>query len=268
MIDRTVAIPTPPFLGSRILESIPLDEVFDLLNETTLFRGQWRYRRGTLTREEFGDLIDGRVRPALEALKAEARDAGILRPAGVYGYWPCRSEGRDLVILDPGTRVEALRLTFPRKRTAPHACIADSFDPIREDVVGMFVVTVGAAAQEWIRGLFSADAYRDYLHWHGLAVETAEATAEWLHRRMRAELGLLEGDREGGQAMVRQGDRGARYSFGYPACPDLESQGPLFALLDPARVGVTLTEGWQMVPEQSVSAIVVHHPGARTFNLQ
>ncbi len=267
-LDRTVAIPTPPFMGTRVLESIPLDEVFDLLNETTLFRGQWRYRRGTMTRDEFSDLIDGRVRPVLEAMKAEARDNGILRPAGVYGYWPCRSEGRDLVVLDPDTRAEAIRLRFPRKRTAPHVCIADYFDPTREDVVGMFVATIGSAAQERIKALFSGDAYRDYLHWHGLAVEAAEATAEWLHRHMRVELDILEGDKDREQAMVRQGYRGSRYSFGYAACPDLESQGPLFDLLDPGRVGVTLTEGWQMVPEQSVSALVVHHPGARYFNLK
>ena len=266
-VDRSVVIPTPPFLGSRLLPEIPLDEVFELLNETTLFRGQWRYRRGTMTREAHDALIDTRVRPLLEAMKAEALEKGLLRPTGVYGYWPCRSEGRDLVILDPSTRAEATRFTFPRKRSAPHACISDSFDPVREDVVGLFVVTVGPAAQEKVQALFEGDAYQDYLHWHGLAVETAEATAEWLHRRMRIELDILEGDRGGTQAMVRQGYRGSRYSFGYPACPDLESQGPLFELLAPDRVGVTLTEGWQMVPEQSVSAIVVHHPDARYFNL-
>jgi 5-methyltetrahydrofolate--homocysteine methyltransferase len=138
---------------------------------------------------------------------------------------------------------------------------------VREDVVGIFVVTVGPAAQEKTQALFAGDAYQDYLHWHGLAVETAEATAEWLHRRMRVELDILEEDRDGTQAMVRQGYRGSRYSFGYPACPDLESQGPLFELLAPDRIGVALTEGWQMVPEQSVSAIVVHHPAARYFNL-
>jgi len=266
-IDRSIELPTAPFLGARILPEIPLNEVFELLNETTLFRGQWRYRRGTMTREEFADLIDGKVRPVLEALKSEAVATGLLRPAGVYGYWPCRSEGRDLVILDPDTRAEVTRFQFPRKRTAPHACISDYFDPRREDVVGVFVVTVGPAAQEKIQELFAKDAYRDYLHWHGLAVETAEATAEWLHRRMRIELDILEGDRDGAQAMVRQGYRGSRYSFGYPACPDLESQGPLFELLTPDRIGVSLTEGWQMVPEQSVSAIVVHHPAARYFNL-
>ena len=252
-IDRTVTIPTPPFMGSRVLPSIALDEVFGLLDETALFRGRWRYRRGTMTREEHADQIEGRVRPAFEAMKTEALDTGILAPAGVYGYWPCRSEGQDLLVLDPGTRAEAARFRFPRKRTAPHHCIADYISPDRDDVLGLFVVTVGPAAQARVQALFEGDAYRDYLHWHGLAVETAEATAEWLHRRMREELG---------------GDQGARYSFGYPSCPNLEAQGTLFDLLGPGRVGVSLTEAWQMVPEQSVSAMVVHHPAARRFNLE
>ena len=251
-IDRNVVVPAPPFFGTRVLPSIPLDEVFGLLDETALFRGRWRYRRGTMTREEHADQIEGRVRPIFEAMKAEALDTRVLAPAGVYGYWPCRSEGQELSVLDPGTRAEVARLRFPRKRTAPHHCIADYFSPDRDDVLGLFVVTTGPAAQARVQALFEGDAYRDYLHWHGLAVEVAEATAEWLHRGMREELG---------------GVQGSRYSFGYPTCPDLESQGPLFDLLEPGRVGVSLTEAWQMVPEQSVSAIVVHHPAARRFNL-
>jgi len=263
--ESSVEIPQPPFQGSMVLPEIPLDEVFGLLDEKNLFRGRWRYSRGAMTRDEHADFIRDRVRPVLEAMKAEARDAGLLRPAGVYGYWPCRSEGQDLVVLTPeartgslpaGHRTEVARFSFPRKQTAPNLCIADWVDPDRDDVVGMFVVTAGSAVQERIRELFQGDEYQDCLHWYGLAAETAEAAAEWLHERMREELGISG-----------EGPRGGRFSFGYPACPDLEPQGPLFDLLDPSRVGVTLTENMQMVPEQSVSAVVLHHPYARQFNL-
>ncbi|MBM4371750.1 MAG: hypothetical protein FJ098_08855, partial [Deltaproteobacteria bacterium] len=267
-VDRSVPIPTPPFLGARVLPELPLDEVLGQLNETTLIRGQWRYRRGTLTREEYDDLLSTRVRPLLEALRTEARRGDVIRPAAVYGWWPCRSEGRDLVLLDPGSGAETARFSFPRRRVEPHWCIADFFHPEGPDVVGLFVVTAGAAAAAHIRRLFEEDAYRDYLHWHGFAVEAAEAAAEWLHGQMRRELGIGDGDLPDPQAVIRQGYRGSRYSFGYPACPELESQETLFRLLDPGRIGVSLTEGFQMVPEQSVSAVVAHHPAARYFHLE
>jgi 5-methyltetrahydrofolate--homocysteine methyltransferase len=272
-VDHGLAVPTPPFLGARVLADIPLGEVYALLNETTLFRGQWRYRRGTLSREDYAALIEHEVRPILAEWKERARAERLLVPRAVYGYWRCHAEGRTLAVHDPADddsphpRVIA-RFPFPRRRTAPHWCISDFFRPGPEpDLVGLLVVTVGPRATEFARERFAADAYRDYLHVHGLSVEAAEATAEWVHRRMRQELGIADEDRDGEQAMVRQGYRGSRYSFGYPACPDLALQRPLFELLGPERVDVRLTEGDQMDPEQSVSAIVVHHPQAKYFTL-
>jgi 5-methyltetrahydrofolate--homocysteine methyltransferase len=267
-VDRAVPVPVPPFLGTKLLDDIPRDEVFALLNETTLFRGQWRYRRGSLPREQYDQLIDNEVRPVLAELTRRAREEGLLRPQAVYGYFRCVARGRTLVLLDEGGGPSTL-LPFPRRRTAPHLSIADFFRPEggQTDIVALFAVTVGARSAEEVQRLYKLNRYRDYLHLHGLAVETAEATAEWLHRRVRSELGIAGDDRQGNQAMVRQGYRGSRYSFGYPACPDLELQRPLFALLQPQRAGIHLSETLQMVPEYSVTALVAHHPGARYFDL-
>ena len=266
-IDRTVEVPAPPFVGSRHLAQIDLEPVFDKINQLTLFRGQWRYRRGKMGKEEYEALLDSRVRPAFEHWKQRVASESLFELQAVYGWFPCASEGNELALYG-ASGDEAGRFSLPRKRTEPHLCVADYFRPTtfeNRDLVGMFVVTIGNRASEKIAELYKADRYTDYLHLNGLAVETAEAAAEWLHGEMRDELGISAEDASGEQAMVRQGYRGSRYSFGYPACPNLEDQGLLFKLLDPARIGIELTESFQMVPEHSVSAIVVHHPQAKYF---
>ncbi len=257
--------PPAPFLGSRLRE-LPLEEVFALLNETTLFRGQWQYRRGKLDADAYHRLIEEEVRPIFERLKREVAAEGLLRPRAVYGYFRCSSEGNDLIVEDPGGGAPA-RFRFPRQRKPPYHCIADFFRPAERgpDLFGALVVTVGAEVSARIAELFAAHRYREYLHLHGLAVEAAEASAELMHRLMREELGIAAADATSAEGFFRQQYRGSRYSFGYPACPELEDQRGLFRLLDPARVGVSLTEGAQMVPEQSVSAFVVHHPAAKYF---
>ncbi len=270
-VDRTVAIPEPPWLGAREVDDIPLEQLYPLLNETTLFRGQWRYRRGKLTRDQFHEMIESEVRPVFEQLKRQCLEEPLLNPRGMAGWFRCHSEGRTVVVRDPATDRDAARFTFPRRITPPHHCIADYFRPGTEsdpDLIGLFVVTVGPDASKREKELFEVGHYRDYLHLHGFGVEIAEAAAEWLHARMREDLGIAGSDQPGLQAMVRQGYRGSRYSFGYPACPDLEQQRPLFDLLRPEGIGITLSESWQMEPEQSVSAIVVHHPEAKYFNLE
>ncbi len=265
-IDTSIAVPVPPFFGSRVLTDIPLPEVFDLLNETTLFRGQWRYRRGTLSAKEYQALVDQQVRPTLARFKRRCMDEGLLAPQAVYGYYRARSEGPKVRLFD-GADQEVAAFIFPRKKTAPHHCIADYIRTDGTDVMGLFVVTVGRTVVEEVTRLYEANHYQDYLHLHGLAVESAEATAEWLHKLMRSQLGFTQEDQRGLQAMVQQGYRGSRYSFGYPACPNLADQRPLFHLLQPERIGVALTESDQMDPEVSVSALVIHHPQAKYFNL-
>jgi len=270
-IDRTVAAPRAPWLGVREVPEIPLAEIYPLLNETTLFRGQWRYRRGKLSRDEFNAMIEKEVRPVFEELKAQCLAEPLLQPRGIAGWFPCHSEGDDVVVHHPEGGGEAARFTFPRRVREPRHCIADYFRPGPDgegDLIGLFAVTVGPEATAREQTLFKENRYRDYLHLHGFSVEVAEAAAEWLHARMRRDAGIAGEDREGTQAMVRQGYRGSRYSFGYPACPDLEQQRQLFTLLKPETIGITLSESCQMVPEQSVSAIVVHHPQAKYFNLE
>ena len=258
--------PAAPFLGARQVD-LDLGEAFDLVNETALFRGRWQYRRGKLSREAFDEVIASEVRPAFERLKAEALEQGYLKPRGVYGYWPCHAEGNEVVLTHPESAEELCRFRFPRQGRAPYHCIADFFRGAEDggDLFGALVVTVGPEAGEKIAALFEGHRYRDYLHLHGLAVEAADAAAELLHRQMRVELGIAGEDAADAMGLARQQYRGSRYSFGYPACPVLEDQHKLFELLQPEVIGVNLTDSAQMVPEQSVSAFVVHHPGAKYF---
>ena len=270
VIDHSVPVPTAPAWGARVISPLPVAELLPLINETALFRGRWRYRRGELSRDEHAALVEREVRPVLADLSEQALRGDLVAPAAVLGYFPCWSEGQDVVVLDSATGSPRARLSFPRRHSAPRSCIADYFRPgptDTPDLLGLFVTTLGGAVAERIQRLFEADEYRDYLHLHGFATELADACAEWAHLRMRAELGLLESTPLDAQELVRQGYRGSRYSFGYPACPDLAQQQALFELLEPARIGLSLSETFQMVPEHAVSAVVVHHPQAKYFNL-
>jgi len=256
-------------IGNRKSLSLPLDELFALVNETSLVSGHWHYKKGKLTLEQYQGLMADEVKPALHDLKLRCIDQGILRPRAVYGFWQCFSRGDGVVLLDEkGSEVETFR--FPRKKSPPHNCIADyirpeSFPP--PDIIGAFVVTVGGAASAEAGRLYRENRYLDYLRLHGLAVETAEAAAEWMHSAMLRELGFRPDDSADPSVAAGRRLPGFRYSFGYPACPNLEDQGKLFRLLDPAEIGVSLTESWEMVPEFSVSAIVVQNPNARHFDL-
>lgn len=269
-VARGLPVPEPPFWGKKILESIPLQEVFGHVNETVLFRGQWQVRQRDLPSEQYADLIDKKIRPALESLKQRCIEEKLLAPRAVYGYFPCQSSGDELIIYRDDRKTEWLRFRFPRQDHGRHLCISDFFasvDEERMDVVPLQIATVGAFASRHERELFGADRYTDYLYFHGLSVECAEATAEVVHKRIRSELGFATEDAKSIQQLLNQGYRGTRYSFGYPACPNLEDQALLFQLLEPERIGITLTEEFQLVPEQTTSAIVVIHPEAKYFNI-
>jgi 5-methyltetrahydrofolate--homocysteine methyltransferase len=285
-VRTDVSIPTPPFWGSRIVESISLDEVFRYVNEAALIRGQWRVVRGSMTETEYKKVLDGQVYPDFRKLKDEIKRARLLEPKVVYGYFPCQSAGDDLIVYhtpeappspnrqssirNPKWR-ERLRFTFPRQTGDRNLCIADFFASVesgKADVLACHVVTVGRKASEHSKRLYAADNYKDYLYFHGLSVESAEALAELWHKRIREELGIAAKDAAEIKKLFSQGYQGSRYSFGYPACPNLEDQAKLFELLQPERIGVTLTEEYQMEPEQSTSAIIVHHPDARYFNVK
>ena len=266
-VAADVPVPRAPFWGSRIVKGVPVRDIAPYLNESALFRGQWQLRP-VGGKEGWQRILETEARPRLRALLDEAIAQQVLRPAVVYGYFPCNADGNDLIVWDEQGG-ERARFRFPRQRRDRRLCIADYFRPVGSggrDVVAFHVVTMGRAASEATARLFEANRYREYLELHGVTVEMAEALAEYWHKRIREELGIAGDDAPDMEALFDQGYRGARYSFGYPACPDLEEQTKIFELLDPARIGVELSEEYQLHPEQSTSAIVVHHPEAVYFN--
>jgi 5-methyltetrahydrofolate--homocysteine methyltransferase len=268
---KPVEIPAAPFLGTKIVRDIPLAAVFDYVNPIALFRGQWQVRRGKMKIADYNQMVEEKIVPILEELKQRCISEKLLTPEVVYGYFLCNSDGDEVIIYHESGAREIERFRFPRQAEGNLHCIADFFAPVssgKKDLIGMMVVTVGHKASEISRKLFEGDQYADYLYFHGLSVETAEALAEYWHKRMREELGIAVDDSEEIRELFQQGYRGSRYSFGYPACPNLEDQAKLFRLLDPARLNISLTEEFQIVPEQSTSAIVVHHPEAKYFNVK
>ncbi len=276
-VSRDVPIPTPPFWGSKVVTEIPVETVYQYINDVALIRGQWRIVKGKLTQEAYDTILREKVMPEYRALKDEVREKGLLEPKVVYGYFPCQSDGNDLVIYEPPAEGESPsthavrgRITFPRQLKDRQLCISDFFasvDSNRIDVLPMHLVTVGRKASDHSRRLFDDNNYKDYLYFHGLSVESAEALAELWHQRIRQELGIAGKDAPEIRRLFSQGYQGARYSFGYPACPNLEDQALLFELLRPERIDVALSEEFQLEPEQSTSAIIVHHPEARYFNV-
>jgi 5-methyltetrahydrofolate--homocysteine methyltransferase len=255
----------PPFVGSRVVKGMSLDDIAAYLNETALFRNQWQYRpESGETDAEF----KVRVRPELRARLAAAKADGLLVPQVVYGYFPANGDGNDLVIWNEERTEELTRFTFPRQREGAGLCIADFFRPPPEvDYAAFHIVTMGAHVSEVAADHFGADRYTDYLHTHGLGVEMAEALAEYWHHRIRTEWGFVDEDGPTLSGLFRQQYRGGRYSWGYPACPDLEDNARVADLLGAERIGVACSEAtsWQYQPEQTTSAIICHHPQAKYF---
>jgi 5-methyltetrahydrofolate--homocysteine methyltransferase len=264
-----VDIPTPPFFGSRVVKGIQLSDYAGMLDERALFVGQWGLKGN---RGEYENMVESEGRPRLRSLLNEVQANGWLNAAVVYGYFPCYSEGNDLVILHHEGEhkgKERTRFTFPRQTRDRRLCISDFFaskDSGKTDVVAFHVVTMGSTVSDAAAKLFAANNYREYLELHGLSVQLTESLAEHWHARIREELSVKSDDSSDLQGILDQGYRGSRYSFGYPACPDLEQQVQLCELLDPSRIGVELSEEFQLHPEQSTSAIIVHHPEAKYFN--
>jgi len=264
-----IDIPSVPFFGSRIVKGIPLADYSGMLDERALFMGQWGLKGA---RGEFEEMAETQGRPRLRALLNQVQSEGWLEAAVVYGYFPCVSEGNDLVILHhegPDKGKERTRFSFPRQRRDRRLCISDFFvskESGKVDVVAFHVVTMGNTISKAAAELFAKNEYREYLELHGLSVQLTEALAEYWHQRIREEMQVRAEDAPDLQGILDQGYRGSRYSFGYPACPDIEQQVQLCELLEPGRIGVELSEEFQLHPEQSTSAIIVHHPEAKYFN--
>ncbi|HME32024.1 MAG TPA: vitamin B12 dependent-methionine synthase activation domain-containing protein, partial [Terriglobales bacterium] len=282
-------IPAPPFWGVRVRKDYDLREVFRYINETALFKNQWQLK--TASQSDYVRLVEEKFRPILRALEDEVAGSGLFQPQAVWGYFPAQADGNDVVVYEaegqpssarpdriPSTSLRAgsdpvphelLRFTFPRQKEGRRLCVSDFFAPKasgKMDVIGLSLVTIGPKATIETQRLFEGGEYTKYLYLHGLSVETAEALAELHHKKMREELGIAGEDAPEIRDLFHQKYRGSRFSFGYPACPNLEDQTKLFALLKPEEnVGVRLTSAFLLEPEQSTSAIVVHHPGAKYF---
>jgi 5-methyltetrahydrofolate--homocysteine methyltransferase len=262
-------IPPAPFYGSRIVKGIPLADYVGMLDERALFMGQWGLKGA---RGEYEAMVENEGRPRLRSLLNDVQSQGWLNAAVVYGYFPCVSEGNDLIILHhegPDKGRERTRFSFPRQRRDRRLCLSDFFaakDSGKIDTVAFHVVTMGSVVSEAAAKLFAENKYREYMELHGLSVQLTEALAEHWHARIREELEVRNEDAADLAGILDQGYRGSRYSFGYPACPDIEQQIQLCELLEPGRIGVELSEEFQLHPEQSTSAIIVHHPEAKYFN--
>jgi 5-methyltetrahydrofolate--homocysteine methyltransferase len=268
-MTQDVPVSTPPFWGARAI-SVPPKAVLPFLNERSLYQFQWGFRKQGRSLDDFLGWAKQELRPVMKRVLALCEADDILHPQAIYGYWKAAGQGNDLILFEPDGSTEVARFTLPRQPREDGECIADFFrdvDEAERDVIGLQVVTVGQKASDTARLWFEDNRYQDYLYLHGLSVEMAEATAEYVHKRIRAELGFAGEDDRDMEKMLGQGYRGSRYSFGYPACPKLEDQAQLLAMLDAERIGVSLSDEWQLHPEQSTSAIVVLNPKAKYFSV-
>jgi 5-methyltetrahydrofolate--homocysteine methyltransferase len=293
-IDHTNPVPRPPFWGRRIVTDIDPKHIFPYINTNALFRGQWGYKQGKLSEEDFQRSIEEKALPVFQALQKRALTEHFIQPKVVYGYYPVQSQGDDLIVYDPqpfndakatcdcGTSHlssilhplsslrEIMRFSFPRQDGRRRLCISDFFRPKESnqyDVLALQLVTVGDQSTELAEQLRKENRYQDYLYLHGFGVESAEALAEFWHKRVRQELGLGSADAPTTKEIFQQSYQGSRYSFGYPACPNLEDRAKILELLNPSEIGVSLTENFMLTPEQSTDALIAHHPQAKYFDI-
>jgi 5-methyltetrahydrofolate--homocysteine methyltransferase len=260
---------TPPFWGARIVAA-PAKAIIPFVNERSLYQFQWGFRKQGRSLDDFIGWAKQELRPVMKRMLAICEADDILKPQAAYGYWKAAGQGNELIVFEQDGTTEVCRFNLPRQPKDDGECIADFFrdvDDAERDVIGLQVVTVGQKASDTARVWFEDNRYQDYLYLHGLSVEMAEAMAEYVHKRIRAELGFAAEDDRDIEKMLAQGYRGSRYSFGYPACPKLEDQAPLLRLLGAERIGVSLSDEWQLHPEQSTSAIVVLNPKAKYFSV-
>jgi len=269
-IEPVTDPPKLPFFGSRKFEKFDIFEIYKYINPVALFRGQWQFKRPEgLSNPEFDAWLQEKATPIFDRMKREL--ASVLKPRVKWGYFPVASEGNDLVVYREDFETEWLRFTFPRQRDGKRLCLSDFFLPVgypQKDTAALTIVTVGSEVSKQEKKLFAEGQYEDYLYTHGMGVETAEALAEYWHRQVRMEMGIADQEPEDMRLLFSAKYHGSRYSFGYPACPNLEDQAKLFELLQPEEIGIELSEEFMLMPEQSTSAIVVHHPEAKYFNVR
>lgn len=264
-------IPNPPFWGTKCIDHIPLRALLPYVNRTALYKFQWGFKAQGKQSVEYKQWAKQELDPILNRLVMQSEQENILHPQAIYGYFPCQSQNNSLIIYtDITASQERCRFEFPRQTSARQLCISDFFRSVHSneiDVVAFQLVTVGQRASDFARQLFHGDQYQEYLYWHGLNAEGTEGLAEYIHRRIRSELGFGTEDARDISEMIKQHYRGSRYSFGYPACPNLADQDKILDLLEANRINVTLGDEDQLWPEESTTAIVVHHPEAKYFGV-
>ena len=269
-LHADITVPKPPFWGAKVLEKVEPRALLPFLNDVMLYQFHWGFKKQGRSRDEWRDWAAKEVKPILTRLLETCEADDILQPQAAYGYWKAASDGDSVVLFDPDDQSEVARFAFPRQTSAGGLCIADFFRDVstgERDVIGLQVVTAGARVSEIAQQWFGDNRYQDYLYLHGLGVEMAEALAEYVHKRIRAELGYAGEDSRDRDKLLKQGYRGSRFSFGYPACPNMADQRVLLELLGADRVGVRMADEDQLHPEQSTSAIVVTHPQAKYFSV-
>ncbi|MEA3285756.1 MAG: homocysteine S-methyltransferase family protein [Candidatus Marinimicrobia bacterium] len=271
-LPRQIAsIPEPPFWGRRVIHDIGLNTIFPFINKAALFRGQWGFKQGQISPEDYAKIEQETIFPTFDRLTTQVINEQLLIPTVIYGYYACQSEGNRLWIYgQPDDEQPLYHIDFPRQSKPPKRAIPDFFCSIesgKRDVLAFQLVTIGKKASEYAHGLYAKNAYAEYLYFHGLAAETAEALAEYWHQQIRQELNIHQSDGDEVKQLFHQKYQGSRYSFGYPACPELKDQELIFKLLDAPAEGIMLTEDYQIIPEQSTSAIIVHHPEATFFSV-
>ncbi|MCU0315603.1 MAG: B12-binding domain-containing protein [Fimbriimonadaceae bacterium] len=269
-VSTEIPVPELPFYGAKKMSKFDIFELYRYVNPVALWRGQWQYKKpDDMSNPEFAQWLEDNVRPIFEQKCREL--ARTLKPQVKWGYFWCQSEGNDLIIYHEDQKTERCRFNFPRQSDNRRLCLSDFFKSTEsgiKDVVGFSIVTVGHEVSEYERSLFAKGDFQDYLYVHGMGVETAEALAEYWHKQMRSEMGFAADEPEEIRLLFSTKYHGARYSFGYPACPNLEDQVQLLELLQPQDIGIELTEEFMLNPEQSTSAIIVHHPEAKYFNIR
>jgi 5-methyltetrahydrofolate--homocysteine methyltransferase len=270
-VPSATDLPQPPFLGTRIRTDFDMKDVFGFLNDLTLFSTQWQFKKGGVKPAEYERQMRETARPALARLKEFCLAENILRPAAVYGFFPAAAAGDVLTVYQDDRRTPRATFAFPRQDHGEYLCLSDYVAPLKDGVavdhVTFMAVTMGREVSKVAHDWYAAGKYQDYLYLHGLGVESAEALAEFVHKQARAEWGIGGEDSPDVRKLFKKHYRGCRYSFGYPACPALEDQATLFKLLDPGRIGLALSEQFQLEPEQSTTALVLHHPAAKYFNV-
>ncbi|MBT5860868.1 MAG: methionine synthase, partial [Alphaproteobacteria bacterium] len=269
-LNHDVAPPVPPFWGAKQVSGINIKSLMPYLNEAMLYQFQWGYKKQGRSRKEFDAWAAKELRPIVNRVAEQSIRQKILQPAASYGYWKAAAQGNDLILFDENGTSEAARFSLPRQDKKDGLCIADFVQDVDADqrsVVGLQVVTMGERVSEAAREIFEADKYQDYLYLHGFGIEMTEALAEYVHKRIRTELGFGDEDAREPAKILKQNYRGARYSFGYPACPNLGDQRALLELLGAEAIGIRMADEDQLHPEQSTSALVLVHPQAKYFSV-